>query len=64
MIPAGVDGAESGLTVLSSVKEVDALGTCNPLGPGTGEIELWNIELDILTAMSELSRPKIPVNKP
>ena len=32
MIPAGVDGAESGLTVLSSVKEVDALGTCNPLG--------------------------------
>ena len=40
------------------------LGTCNPLGPGTGEIERGNIELAIFTAMSELSRPEIPVNEP
>ena len=62
--PAGVDGAESGLTILSSVKEVPELGRCNLLGPDTGEIELRNMELAIFTAMSELSMPEILVNEP
>ena len=60
---AGVDGAERGIRVLSSVKEVPELGCCNPLGPGTGEIELGNMELAIFTAMSELSMPERLVNK-